>query len=106
MHRFGEAAKLRRLSDADLLVENERGELARAGKLAGAAGEDDAASGELVEAAPLEALADEFERLLETRTDDADEQRLRHVVDLRVLLLADRRDGERLAVVGGRADRV
>src|SRR5690606_2342078 len=101
---LGEAADLQRPADADLLVENESGELARAGELAGPAGKHDASPGELVEAALLEPVADELERLFEARSDDADEERLRHVIGVSFLLLADLRHRDRLAVVGGRAD--
>src|SRR5690349_11774196 len=103
LRRLGEAGDLQRPADADLLVEDEPGELARAGELAGAAGEDDAAPGELVEAALLEPLADELESFFETRSDNADEKRLRHVIGRAVLFLADLRHRDRLALVGRRA---
>ena len=76
------------------------GELAHAVQLAGAAGQHDAAAGELVEAASLEAVAHQLEGLLEARLDDADQHRFRHVVGVAVLLLADQRHGDHLALVG------
>ena len=74
-------------------------------QLAGAAGQHDAAAGDLVEAARLEPVAHQLEGLLEARRDDADQQRFRHVIDVAVLLLADLRHGDHLALVERRGDR-
>src|ERR1700730_2442566 len=80
--RLGQPFNAKRSADANLLVENECGELARAWQLAGAAGQHDEAAGALVEAAVLEPVAHQLERLLEPRRDDADEERARHLVGL------------------------
>ncbi len=96
-------AMRKRPADANLLVEDERGQLARARKLAGAAGQHDAAADDLVEARGFEPVAHQLEGLLEARRDDADEQRFRHVVGLAVIVLADLRHRDHLALVGGEA---
>src|SRR5579885_2799803 len=104
VRRFGEAREAQRAADADILVEDQRGQLAHPMKLAGAAGEDDAAAGDLVEAADLEAMAHQLEGLFQARRDDADEQRFRHVVDVAVLLFADLRHRDGFALVERRRD--
>src|SRR5215813_9591 len=103
---LGEAADADRAAHADLLVEHHGGELARAGELAGAAGQHDAAAGDLVEAAGLEARAHQLEGLLEARLHDADEDRFRDRRRLRRVVLADLRHADHLALVGGRGDAV
>src|SRR5215468_2370614 len=103
---LGEAADADRPAHADLLVEHHGGELARAGELAGAAGQHDAAAGDLVEAAGLEARAHQLEGLLEARLHDADEDRFRDRRRLRRVVLADLRHADHLALVGGRGDAV
>ena len=54
-----------RLADANLLVEDERGQFARSRKLRGAARQHDAAADDLVEARSLKAVAHQLERFLE-----------------------------------------
>src|SRR5712664_885316 len=65
--RLGEPGDAQRPPDADLLVEDEAGELAGPRQLAGAAREHDAAAGDLVVAARLEAVAHQLEGLFEAR---------------------------------------
>src|SRR5262245_44771806 len=51
--RLGETADAQRPPHADLLIQHQRGQFAHARELAGAAGEHDAAAGDLIEAALL-----------------------------------------------------
>src|SRR3546814_7030293 len=67
---LGQAVNGQRPAHADLLVENELRQLADALELASAAGQDHATAGDLVEAARLQARADELENLLHSRLDE------------------------------------
>ena len=99
VRRLGQPLDPHRPADPDLLVEDEPGEFARPVHLAGAAGQHDAAAGDLVAAARVEPVAHQLEGLLEARRDDADEQRFRHMADLAVFLFADLRHRDHLALV-------
>src|SRR5271154_6926136 len=65
--RLGQPLDAQRAADADLLVENVAGQLARARQLAGAAGQHHAAPGRLVEARGGETVAHQLAGLLHAR---------------------------------------
>src|SRR6185437_16781154 len=96
---FGKTFETRRPADANLFVENEPSQFARAGQLRGAAGQNNTAASDLVEARSFEAFAHQLEGLFEPWRDDADEQRFRHVVGVAVIFFADERNGDGLALV-------
>src|SRR6185312_13813998 len=97
----GDAA---RHADTDLLVEDQRGEFAHAGELARAARQHDAAARQFVEAGTVEPVAHHVECLFEARRDDPHEIGFRYAVGRRVLVVADLRHRDHLALVGRRGD--
>src|SRR5882757_1800682 len=89
--RIRESCKAQRCTGTHFLVENCRRNLWNTIELAASADQDGPSAGQLIHTARLQTAAHEFERLLDTRADDADQNRARHVVGARGFLLADQR---------------
>ena len=79
--------------------------LGKPGELARAAGQHDALADLLGEARLRQHVARHFEHLLDARADDAGQRRARHRVRMIALVLADRRDGQNVLLVGDRRQR-
>jgi hypothetical protein len=68
---FSQAANASRAAEANRPIENSRGQITHTDKLAGAAGEDDTATGRAAEAGAIEPVAHHFERFLQPGANDA-----------------------------------
>jgi len=104
MRGFRQAVDAHRSPDSHLLVEDQPGQLAHPVQLAGTARQHDPPPGDLVNAARFQPVAHQLEGLLDARRNDADEEGFRHMVHMAVFLFADRRNGDRLALVESRGD--
>src|SRR6478735_3709387 len=102
LRRFGQTLDAERTPDTNLSLKNAPCSLGQAHQLACATRQNDPPSRLSCEARILEAISNEFEDLLDTRTDDPHEMRFRQMVRNVAFVLIHLRDRDHVAIVRAR----